>query len=121
MELHHPIMSKLWNLGGQTKRKKERRIYAATGTVPGIVSAEYTIGVKSGLRLRQVWRYLYFFSFFAVARDFAEVWHRQEPASKLTIYMPKRAEIPHFQKKWTDTPDRDSSGIFVCPVALSTY
>ena len=21
MELHHPIMSKLWNLGGQTKRK----------------------------------------------------------------------------------------------------
>ena len=23
MELHHPIMSKLWDLGGQTKRKKE--------------------------------------------------------------------------------------------------
>ena len=27
MELHHPIMSKLWNLGGQTKRKKERLFY----------------------------------------------------------------------------------------------
>ena len=24
MELHHPIMSKLWDLGGQTKRNKER-------------------------------------------------------------------------------------------------
>ena len=24
MELHHPIMSKLWDLGGQTKIKKER-------------------------------------------------------------------------------------------------
>ena len=23
MELHHPIMSKLWDLGGRTKRKKE--------------------------------------------------------------------------------------------------
>ena len=23
MEQHHPIMSKLWNLGGQTKRKKD--------------------------------------------------------------------------------------------------
>ena len=22
MELHHPIMSKIWDLGGQTKRKK---------------------------------------------------------------------------------------------------
>ena len=22
MELHHPIMSKLWDLGGQTKRKR---------------------------------------------------------------------------------------------------
>ena len=27
LELHHPIMSKLWNLGGQTqRRKKERKI-----------------------------------------------------------------------------------------------
>ena len=25
MESHHPIMSKLWNLGGQTKRKKEKK------------------------------------------------------------------------------------------------
>ena len=25
LELHHPIMSKLWNLGGRTKRKKERK------------------------------------------------------------------------------------------------
>ena len=25
MELHHPIMSKLWDLGGQTKRKKKER------------------------------------------------------------------------------------------------
>ena len=24
MELHHPIMSKIWDLGGRTKRKKER-------------------------------------------------------------------------------------------------
>ena len=24
LELHHPIMSKLWNLGGQTKRKKNK-------------------------------------------------------------------------------------------------
>ena len=28
MELHHPIMSKLWDIGGQTKRKrKKRKIY----------------------------------------------------------------------------------------------
>ena len=27
LELHHPIMSKLWNLDGQTKRKKERKIW----------------------------------------------------------------------------------------------
>ena len=25
MELHHPIMSKLWDLGGRTKRKKEKK------------------------------------------------------------------------------------------------
>ena len=30
MELHHPIMSKLWDIGGRTKRKKRKRyiIYA---------------------------------------------------------------------------------------------
>ena len=26
MELHHPIMSKLWDRGGQTKRKKRNNI-----------------------------------------------------------------------------------------------
>ena len=26
LEPHHPIMSKLWNLGGQNQRKKERKI-----------------------------------------------------------------------------------------------
>ena len=26
MELHHPIMSKLWDLGGQTKRKRKKDI-----------------------------------------------------------------------------------------------
>ena len=25
MELHHPIMSKLWDLGGQTKRKERKK------------------------------------------------------------------------------------------------
>ena len=25
MEQHHPIMSKLWNLGDQTKRKKKKK------------------------------------------------------------------------------------------------
>ena len=25
LELHHPIMSKLWNLGGHTKRKKRKK------------------------------------------------------------------------------------------------
>ena len=25
LELHHPVMSKLWNIGGQTQRKKERK------------------------------------------------------------------------------------------------
>ena len=24
LELHHPIMSKLWNLGGQTKRRRKK-------------------------------------------------------------------------------------------------
>ena len=27
MELHHPIMRKLWDIGGRTKRKKERIRY----------------------------------------------------------------------------------------------
>ena len=27
LELHHPIISKLWNLGGRTKRKKNRPRY----------------------------------------------------------------------------------------------
>ena len=26
MELHHPIMSKLWGFGGRTKRKKRRKM-----------------------------------------------------------------------------------------------
>ena len=31
MELHHPIMSKLWDLGGRTKRKKDKT--AANGMI----------------------------------------------------------------------------------------
>ena len=30
MELHHPIMSKLWDLGGRTKRKKDAYNYKPT-------------------------------------------------------------------------------------------
>ena len=30
MELHHPIMSKLWDLGGRTKRKKKERNHSDT-------------------------------------------------------------------------------------------
>ena len=46
MELHHPIMSKLWNLGGQTKRKKERkinRIYFRAITIVDIIKGEVNI------------------------------------------------------------------------------
>ena len=30
MDLHHPIMSKLWDIGGRTKRKKEKKRIPAT-------------------------------------------------------------------------------------------
>ena len=36
MELHHPIMSKLWDLGGRTKRKKkniEKLDFVSSSTV----------------------------------------------------------------------------------------
>ena len=46
---------------------------AATASVLLIQYVEYTIGVKECLRSRQVWRYLSFFFFSAVARAFAEV------------------------------------------------
>ena len=57
-------------------RSKARRCYAATSSIPGVLSMEYTIGVKLRLRSRQVWRSLYFFSSSAVSRDFVDVWRR---------------------------------------------
>ena len=52
---------------------KDRSIYASTASVPGIPSAEYTIGVKECQCSRHCWGYLYFFSFYAVYRDFVDV------------------------------------------------
>ena len=34
MELHHPIMSKLWDLGGRTKRKKNKVNICENKTTP---------------------------------------------------------------------------------------
>ena len=52
--------------------REARHCCAATASVPGIPSVEYTIGVKERLRSRQGWRYLSFFYFSAVARAFAD-------------------------------------------------
>ena len=50
-----------------------RCFYASMASVPGILSTECTIGVKELLRFKQVWMYLSFFSFSAVARAFVDV------------------------------------------------
>ena len=50
-----------------------KRPCAAKAYVPVISSYEYTIGEKERLHFRQGCRYLYFFSFSAVVRAFANV------------------------------------------------
>ena len=46
---------------------------AAMDSIPGIKSADYTIGMKVHLSSKQGWRYLSFLSFSAVAKAFADV------------------------------------------------
>ena len=52
MELHHPIMSKLWDLGGRTKRKKEyeqRGKYSGAHSHPPIREKELPEDINYGM------------------------------------------------------------------------
>ena len=101
-------------------RSEAKRCCAATASIPGTTSADYTIGLKVCLCSRQGWRYLSLFSFYAVSRAFTYVWCRQDPTYKLKNFMLKREEVLHFQKPWTATSALDSSCTVVCPVSPGT-
>ena len=47
LELHHPIMSKLWNLGGQTKREKVSKSW-----IPFLVQITYSHGKSSRILVK---------------------------------------------------------------------
>ena len=53
--------------------REARRRCAATTPAPGIMSTDYTIGVKERPLFRKIWRYLSFLSFSAIAKAFTDV------------------------------------------------